>query len=157
MHGGKPNRVLDDEGYFDRFAGIADIVRENGATLLQENVVKFRAGNLSVLKKMKRHLGESTAFCLDIKQCIRGGYSPFEAVEALGSSIKHIHISDNLPGNDCMLPGKGSFDFTGFFDLCKRSGFSGDSIVEVYRDAFGDEDELYASYGDFVKSLNLLK
>ena len=65
MHGGKPNRVLDNSGYFERFAGIAETVRINGATLLQENVVKFRAGNISVLSDMKQYLGDEAAFCLD--------------------------------------------------------------------------------------------
>ena len=140
MHGGKPNKVLDNKGYFERFSAIAECVRQNGAELLQENVVKFRAGNLDVLKAMKKYLGDSSAFCLDIKQCIRGGYSPFEAIKALGSSVKHIHISDNTPQNDCMLPLTGSFDFHKFFSLCKSSGYNGDGIVEVYSEAYTDTD-----------------
>ena len=154
MHGGKPNRVLDNEGYFERFARIAQTVRENGAVLLQENVVKFRAGNLQVLKSMKQYLGEDAAFCLDVKQSIRGGYSPFEAVRELGGSIKHIHISDSLPDNDCMLPFSGSFDFPAFFELCKERGINGDAIIEVYRDAYKNADELYASYKKLKEVLN---
>lgn len=153
MHGGKPNRVLDNKGYFERFAGIAEQVMKNGAVLLQENVVNFRAGNLAVLKEMKKYLGEDAAFCLDIKQCIRGGYSPFETLTALGGSIKHIHISDNLPDNDCMLPLDGSFDFNAFFDLCKSVSYKGNAIVEVYRDAYGKEQELYSSYEKFIKKI----
>ena len=154
MHGGKPNRVLDDTGYFERFSGIARKVKENGATLLQENVVRFRAGNFDVLHNMKEYLGEEAAFCLDIKQCIRGGYSPFAALEMLGDSVKHIHISDNTADNDCMLPLAGNFNFPAFFDLCGRVGYRGDAIIEVYRDAYEKEEELYVSYNDFLKKLN---
>ncbi|MBO4733416.1 MAG: sugar phosphate isomerase/epimerase [Clostridia bacterium] len=154
MHGGKPNRVLDNNGYFERFAVISEAVRQNGATLLQENVAKFRAGDLSVLQKMKEYLGDGAAFCLDIKQCIRGGYSPFAALKALGESVKHIHISDSTGQNDCMLPLDGDFDFIGFFGLCKRVGYKGDAIVEVYRDAYGGESELYLSYENLLKKLN---
>lgn len=152
MHGGKPNRVLDNRGYFERFAVIAEAVRQNGAVLLQENVVKFRAGDISVLSDMKDYLGENAAFCLDIKQCIRGGYSPFSALGILKDSVKHIHISDNTKDNDCMLPLAGNFDFAAFFKLCKEVNFRGDAIVEVYRDSYENPEELYASYRDFSKS-----
>ena len=155
MHGGKPNKVLDNNGYFERFAAIAGVVAENGAELLQENVVKFRAGDINVLKNMKEYLGDNAAFCLDIKQSIRGGYSPFEALNVLGNSVKHIHISDNSYDNDCMIPLKGNFDFISFFDLCKTVGYKGDAIVEVYRDAFREPDELYASYAALIKKLNI--
>ena len=155
MHGGKPNGVLDNNGYFERFNSIAQTVRQNGAQLLQENVVKFRAGDINVLKDMKEYLGSDAAFCLDIKQCIRGGYSPFSALNALRDTIKHIHISDNARENDCMIPLKGNFDFVAFFDLCKEVGYTGDSIVEVYRDAFDKPEELYSSYGALVKKLNI--
>lgn len=153
MHGGKPNKVLDNDGYFERFASVADCVRQNGAVLLQENVVNFRAGNLSVLKSMKDYFGKDAAFCLDIKQCVRGGYSPFEALEALGDSVKHIHISDNTPDNDCMLPLYGNFDFEAFFSLCKKVSFAGDCIVEVYDDAYQSVGQLYSSYDSFIKSI----
>lgn len=152
MHGGKPNRVLDNRGYFERFARIAEAVRQNGAVLLQENVVKFRAGDIGVLSDMKDYLGDSAAFCLDIKQCIRGGYSPFSALGILKDSVKHIHISDNTKDSDCMLPLCGDFDFAAFFELCKEVDFVGDAIVEVYRDSYKNPEELYASYRDFSKS-----
>lgn len=152
MHGGKPNAVLDDEGYFERFEKIAEIVRQNGAQLLQENVVKYRAGNLQVLKNMKEYLGEKAAFCLDIKQCIRGGYSPFDSLRVLGDSVKHIHISDNTPENDCMLLSDGNFDFNKFFALCREVGFGGTAILEVYRSAIKTESDLYSSYFNFVKN-----
>ena len=153
MHGGKPNRVLDNEDYFERFAVISETVRGHGALLLQENVVKFRAGNLDVLKSMKDYLGSNAAFCLDVKQCIRGGYSPFDAMAALKDSVKHIHISDSTPENDCMLPLYGQFDFPAFFELCKRCNYGGDAIIEVYRDAYQNEKELYGSYANFVEKI----
>ena len=154
MHGGKPNRALDNNGYFERFSRVAETVKKHGAVLLQENVAKFRAGNLDALKNMKDYLGDSAAFCLDIKQCVRGGYSPFDALKTLGDSVKHIHISDNTDGDDCMLPLAGNFDFPAFFDLCKSIGYKGNAIVEVYSDAYENEAELYASYHNFVKKFN---
>ncbi len=157
MHGGKPNRAIDNNEYFYRFSSIHEMIKRDGADLLQENVVNFRAGNLEVLKNMKDYLGQNAAFCLDIKQCIRGGYSPFDALSVLGDTVKHIHISDNKPDNDCMLPGQGGFDFISFFKLCNKVGFKGDAIVEVYRDAFVEDEELYESYTKFTEFLNFSK
>lgn len=150
LHGGKPNGVLDDEGYCERFLQISDAVADGGAVLLQENVVNFRAGNLDFLKKMKNILGDRAAFCLDVKQSIRGGYSPFSAMEILKDSVKHLHLSDNNGYKDCLLPLGGTFDFKGFLSCAKQNGFSGDAVIEVYRNA-------YEQYSELALSLELLK
>ena len=150
MHGGKPNRVLTNEEYFDRFGTLAEILNKNGAVLLQENVVKFRAGDLEALTQMSNHLGDSAAFCLDIKQSLRGGYSPLEVLERLGKKVKHLHISDNRPPEyDCMLPLTGTFDFAAFFEKAKAVGYEGDAVVEVYSDCYDDESKLFSSYKKF--------
>lgn len=153
MHGGKPNGVLSDEQYFERFYEISEAVRENGATLLQENVVHFRAGNLEFIKKMAEYLGDEARFCLDVKQSIRGGYSPFEVLNAVPGNIKHIHISDNTADNDCMIPQKGNFDFKAFFDLALQKGYKGDSVIEVYRWAFGEPQELFWSHKTLLEKI----
>lgn len=142
LHGGKPNGVLDDEGYFQRFLQISDKVADGGATLLQENVVNFRAGNLDFLQKMKQYLGDRAAFCLDVKQSVRGGYSPFDAMKILKDSVKHLHLSDNNAQKDCLLPLEGNFNFNEFLTCAKQNGFSGDAVIEVYRDAYEEYSEL---------------
>lgn len=157
MHGGKPNKVLDNEGYFERFGKLSEEMRKCGVTLLQENVVKFRAGNLDVLKSMAEYLGDYAAFCLDIKQSIRGGYSPFDAVKALGDKVKHIHISDNTKEKDCLLPLTGTFDFDNFFDTAIKSGFKGDAIIEVYSDCYKDKSEIFDSFYKMKKKFSNLR
>ena len=146
MHGGKPNSVLNNEQYFERFGVLFEEMKRQGVTLLQENVVKFRAGNLGVLRDMSEYLGESVAFCLDVKQSIRGGYSPVDAVDVLKDKIKHIHISDNNSEHDCILPLTGTFDFEKLFLKAQKNGFKGDAIVEVYSDCYNDKSELFESY-----------
>lgn len=153
MHGGKPNGTMDDYGYFEKFALVADAVKQNGATLLQENVVLFRAGDLETLGNMSDYLGDSVNFCLDVKQSIRGGYSPFDVLQLLGSKIKHLHISDNKSGNDCMLPLKGDFNFGAFFDAAKSVGYTGDAVIEVYRNAFTEPQELFDAHKKLLKNI----
>lgn len=153
MHGGKPNNVIDNRQYYEKFAKVAEAVKENGAVLLQENVVKFRAGNLQVLCDMADYLGEDAAFCLDIKQSIRGGYSAFEVLDKIGQYVKHIHISDSTDKNDCLLPLNGNFDFPLFFEKAKQKGFDGSAIIEVYENAFSRERQLFESYEKLKKKI----
>ncbi len=154
MHGGKPNNAIDNREYFERFQKVAECVRQNGATLLQENVVHFRAGNIDTLCDMADYLGDGAAFCLDVKQSIRGGYSPYDVLEKLGDKIKHLHLSDSAPDKDCMLPLNGNFDFRRFLSAAKERGFNGDAVIEVYRNAYSDISELFDSH---KKLLNEVK
>lgn len=153
MHGGKPNGTMDDYGYFDRFQKVADAAKANGATLLQENVALFRAGNIDTLRNMSDYLGDNVNFCLDVKQSIRGGYSPYEVLRLLGRKIKHLHLSDSNSQNDCMLPFAGSFDFKDFFNEAQNCGYTGDAVIELYRGAFGEPQELFDAHKRLVENI----
>ncbi len=155
LHGGKPNGVLDDDGYCERFLQISDATAISGATLLQENVVNFRGGSLEFLQIMKKKLGNKAAFCLDIKQSVRNGYSPFAAMEILEDSVKHLHLSDNNEYKDCLLPLQGDFNFKEFLKHAWANGFSGDGVIEVYRNAYKEYDELSACLINLKNSLDI--
>ena len=152
MHGGKPNGILSDEQYCQRFLEISDAVAQNGGTLLQENVVNYRAGNIDFLKTMVKHLGERAAFCLDIKQSVRNGYTPENVLEVVGKNVKHLHISDNNQHKDCLLPTKGDYDFSSFFQKCHYVGYNGYAITEVYRNAYSDYDEIFVAQQEFKRN-----
>ncbi len=153
MHGGKPNGTMDNHGYFDRFARVAEVVSKNGATLLQENVVNFRAGSLEALEDMSNYLGDQVSFCLDVKQSIRGGYSPYDVLHLLGDKIKHLHLSDSNKKYDCMLPLDGDFDFKNFLDIAIQCGYSGDAVVEVYRSSYNLPKDLFDAHQNLIKNI----
>lgn len=154
MHGGKPNGTMDDYGYFDRFARVAEAVKQNGATLLQENVVLFRAGNLETLKNMSDYLGDNVNFCLDVKQSLRGGYSPYDVLHLLGSKIKHLHLSDNGEKSDCMLPLTGNFDFKHFLNTATNLGYTGNAVIELYRNAYDQPQELFDAHQKLLSAVS---
>lgn len=145
LHGGKPNGILNDEQYCERFNLINSAVKSGGGILLQENVVRFRAGELEFLKMMQKNLGDDVGFCLDVKQSIRGGYSPFDVIDSVGKNIKHLHISDSSSEKDCMLPGNGNFDFNRLKSEMDKLGYDGAYIIEVYRNAYKECGELIDS------------
>ncbi len=153
MHGGKPNGTMDNYGYFDKFAVVNEAVKQNGATLLQENVVKFRAGDMGALRDMSNYLGDNVNFCLDVKQSLRGGYSPYDVLRLLGPKVKHLHLSDSNETSDCMLPLNGDFDFKLFLDTATQCGYTGDAVIEVYRNAFGEPQELFDSHKKLLKQI----
>ena len=152
MHGGKPNGVLSDEGYCERFCEVSRAVSENGGILLQENVLNYRAGEIDFLKTMVKHLGETAAFCLDVKQSVRNGYPPEDVLAAVGKNVKHLHISDHNSEKDCLLPGKGDYNFASFFEKCREIGYKGYAITEVYCNAYTDYSEVFASQKEFERN-----
>lgn len=153
MHGGKPNGILDDLQYCERYLKISEATAKGGAVLLQENVVNYRAGNIEFLKMMQENLGDKVGFCLDVKQCIRGGYTPDDMIEAVGKNIKHLHISDHTADNDCLLPCDGNFDFANLLGKMSHIGYEGDAVIEVYSRAYQKYEELFVSLEKLTSKL----
>lgn len=146
LHGGKPNGLTTDEEYCERFMILNEQTRKNGITVLQENVVHFRAGEIEFLRSMRDILGDDAQFCLDIKQSIRSGYNPFDLLNEFYDNIKHFHISDHSLASDCLLPLNGKFNFPLFFETLKQKGYNGAFIIEVYQNAYHDYNEIFDSY-----------
>lgn len=146
MHGGKPNGILTDEEYCERYMCLKEITRENGADILQENVVRFRAGEIEFLRSMRNILGEEAEFCIDLKQALRCGYDPYDLIEEFSDNIKHYHISDHSISSDCLLPGNGGFDFSRLFTVLKEKSFDGSLMVEVYKDCYNSYNDIYNSF-----------
>ncbi|MBQ2286162.1 MAG: sugar phosphate isomerase/epimerase [Clostridia bacterium] len=146
MHGGKPNGILTDEEYCERYMRLNEVTMENGVRVLQENVVRFRAGDIEFMRSMKNILGNDAAFCFDIKQSIRCGYDPFDLIKEFSENIKHFHISDHSTASDCLLPLDGGFEFSKFFDLLKNNLYNGSCIIEVYRDSYKEYEDIFNSY-----------
>ena len=63
--------------------------------------------------------------------------------EAMGDKIVHVHINDNDPSSDCLLPGSGAMNYPKLRKMLCSFGFDGDLIIEVYRKSFEQMEELY--------------
>lgn len=150
MHGGKPNGILSDEEYCERYMLLKEATLKNGVTVLQENVAHFRAGDIEFMRSMRDILGDDAEFCIDIKQSIRCGYEPLSLIEEFYVNTRHYHISDHSTASDCLLPGMGYFNFAEFFSLLKKKDYKGSCIVEVYRDSYGEFNEIEKSYKKLV-------
>lgn len=141
---------LTDSTYFERFRILSQRAKQYGVELLQENVNLFRSNSPEFIKNMSKAIPDSAKFVFDIKQALKAEISPYEMIDAMGKRLRHIHINDFSSDNKCVLPGKGCFDFEGFFNCINSVGYDGDIIIEVYRFSFDKIPELRKSY-DFLK------
>ncbi len=141
QHADKHSRI-SEETYFEHYARLYNLGRTFGVTVAQENVNSFRSDNPLFLSKMKKYLHGECAFVFDIKQAVRAGEDPFAICDAMGDRIIHVHINDNNPRCDCLLPGYGTMNYKLLRDRLLRYGFSGDLIIEVYRRSFNELNEL---------------
>lgn len=146
LHGDRIGGVLSDDQYFERFSRLAEAASFEGVILTQENVNCYRASDPEFIRKMVDTLGNRAVFTFDVKQSIRSGFSPWEIYDAMRGHIAHIHISDNMEGKECMLPGKGSFPFQKLFRIALADGFDGSALIEVYNNAYKDPDELIKAF-----------
>lgn len=144
LHGRRDERHTRsaEEQYFERYGRLFELGETFGVTVAQENVNQFLSDDPAFVLRMKKACGQKCAFVLDIKQAVRGGQNPFELCSAMGGGIVHVHLNDNSPESDCLLPGFGTMDYRLLLRMLKSYGFDGDLIIEVYRKSFGDLREL---------------
>ncbi len=146
LHGGKPNGLTSDYEYCERYMALNRETRKNGVTVLQENVVRYRSGDIDFLRSIRDILREDAQLCFDIKQAIRCGYNPTDLIDEFYENIRHFHISDHTKDLDCLLPFNGNFDFCSFFENLKNKNFSGACVIEVYKNAYKNPHEIFDSY-----------
>ena len=138
-------RDLSDDFYFERFKRLVELGKQEGVTVCQENVVRFRSQNIDFLKKMRSALGNDFNMVFDIKQSIRSGYNPLEFLNEFKNDVRHIHLSDNNLHSDCLPPGKGTFDFKALFDMMNEVDYDGGYVIELYSKGLDVKNELVMS------------
>ncbi|MBE6786884.1 MAG: sugar phosphate isomerase/epimerase [Ruminococcaceae bacterium] len=153
LHGGKPNGLTTDHEYCEKYMMLNQQTRKNGVTVLQENVVNYRSGDIEFLRSMREILGQDALFCLDIKQSIRSGYEPFSLIDEFWDNIRHFHISDHSLAGDCLLPFNGKFDFSKFVKTLKDRRYNGACMIEVYKNAYKEKSEIFDSLNKLEKLL----
>ncbi len=142
LHGDRDGGALPEEESIARYERLYDLGRSFGVTLLQENVVRFRACSPDFVRAMRAQLGEKAQFVLDFKQCRRSGVAVADMINAMGDAVRHVHISDADAAHDCLMPGAGSEDLKTPLSLLKNRGYDGAVIIELYRQNFDKLCEL---------------
>ncbi|MBQ9899053.1 MAG: sugar phosphate isomerase/epimerase [Ruminococcus sp.] len=144
FHGGKADR--GKELYCERYMKLKELGREFGVDVAVENVSRCQSGSSAFIRDIAKMLGDDFSFVLDTKQAIRSGETPFSFLEAAGKSVKHVHISDSGELGDCLLIGKGRFQFRRFFDRLNELNPDCAVILELYRNGWKGISDLVSSY-----------
>ena len=146
LHGDREPFHIGEEEYIERFCTLAQTLERDGIRLTQENVVRFRSADVSILRRLRDALGEHFYMTFDVKQAVRCGLDPLELAREFIPHIVHVHLSDHGAAGDCLLPGRGNFDFRTLFSMLHAAGGCADYVLEVYRGAFQSDDELVETY-----------
>lgn len=144
LHGQRTEKkdLIPEVSYFEHYARLFELGKTFGVTVAQENVNLFRSEDPAFIRRMREYLKDSCAFVFDVKQSVRAGKDPFVMCAAMGDRLVHVHVNDNTPGADCLLPGSGNMDYAALKKQLDGFGFTGDFIIEVYRRNFGRLEEL---------------
>ena len=145
IHGDKVRSEIERPNFFERFAALCEASKPFQVHTLLENVNAFRGENPEFLRAFRQELGKDAGFVFDVKQAVRAGFSPFEVLESMEGHIRHVHLSDHNRQSDCLLPLCGDFETRKLFTQLAKAGYDGDFIVEVYRGAFSQVDEILRS------------
>ncbi|MDO4460418.1 MAG: sugar phosphate isomerase/epimerase [Clostridia bacterium] len=137
--------AFSDDFYLERFVKLSEEAEKFGVILCQENVCNYRAGNIDFVRYMKSQLKEKANFVFDIKQARLVGYNPIDMINAMGNSIRHVHLSDADENSKCLLPGFGNEKFEAVFDALRKNRFDGNVLAEVYSDAIDSNEQLVTS------------
>lgn len=142
LHGAILSSHCSEEHYFNQYAKLHEMGKQQGIIVAQENICYCRSSSLAFLKKMSQTLGDDVSFVIDIKQAKRSHITAFDVMDAIGDKAVHYHISDSNDVADCLPIGKGDFDFNEFLRRLEALGYNGSLIVELYRENYSDYDEL---------------
>ena len=61
--------------------------------------------------------------------------------------------SDHNAKNDCLPIGTGDFDLAALLRQVKSQGFDGGVILELYRDSYGEYEELSSAYQNICAAI----
>jgi sugar phosphate isomerase/epimerase len=149
FHGGKGGKTSSREFFCERYYKLYNLGKQFGITVALENVARCLSGSSSFIRDVTGILGDNFAFVLDTKQAIRAKENPFTFLDAAGSHIKHVHISDSGELGDCLPIGKGHFQTKKFLSRLNELNPDCGVILELYRSGF-------VGISDLVTSCNVL-
>jgi len=74
-----------------------------------------------------------------------------DMARAMGDRLVHIHLNDQAPGQECLLPGQGIFNYEELFAYLRQINYQGLGVIEVYRHNFKELSELRAAEAFLTK------
>ncbi len=136
--GGKMNEAGGLEASIERIRALSEMAASYGVTLCAKAHVGAAIWNTETTLKLMEGV-QNPAFGIDMdpSHIYRAGENPAEALPAVISRVKHIHIRDckgrqQNPGLPPMQAcGRGDIDLIGYFRAMVRANYNGPVCLEV--------------------------
>lgn len=144
FHGAFAHHIVPTEQYLEIYGRLHLEAKSFGIKVAQENVGRCMSRSPQLFRSLLAAIPDA-AFVLDIKQTFRGEGSDNDFLDAMGTNIAHLHLSDAGKGGDCLPIGEGSYDFTELFLRMYQNGYKGDAVLELYKDSYTGEEQLWRS------------
>ncbi|WP_427015534.1 sugar phosphate isomerase/epimerase family protein [Pseudarthrobacter sp. P1] len=124
-------------GYAETFAqGVRDIAETFGVKIAVENMYPWRVRGREALAYLPhwdpvRQDYEDVTW--DFSHAATADVSSLEAAKALGSRLRHVHLTDGTGSgrDDHLIPGHGDQECAEVLDLISRNGFDGVVVAEI--------------------------
>lgn len=137
-----PGGVMDDEESFqktvDSLGSLADMAARYGVTLCAKAHVKAAVWNTpTTLRLLEAITNPSFGLDMDPSHIYRANENPVDALSAVISRIKHVHIRDckgrqTSPGKpEMQANGRGDIDLLGYIRVLRKYNYNGPIDLEV--------------------------
>lgn len=137
-----PGGVMDDEESFqktvDSLGSLADMAARYGVTLCTKAHVKAAVWNTpTTLRLLEAITNPSFGLDMDPSHIYRANENPVDALSAVISRIKHVHIRDckgrqTSPGKpEMQANGRGDIDLLGYIRVLRKYNYDGPIDLEV--------------------------
>lgn len=156
LHGAFAHHRVSPAQYLDSYGRLHLAAKACGVKVAQENVGRCMSRNPQLFRQLRAAISDA-AFVLDVKQTFRSDGSVGEFLAAMGPGLAHLHLSDANATADCLPVGEGFFDFLDFFKSLRQSGYSGDAVLELYRESYTETSQLWSSLGRLQKTAKQVK
>lgn len=123
---------------------IIDKCAEYGVTLAYENVHWAYYNYIGFFSEMKKRT-TGLKGTLDVKQARQSGIACKDFIDEMKGDIVTVHLSDIDKNGKMCLPGRGTTDFYDLFSRLRDVGFDGAMLIEVYKNDYGEKQELLES------------
>lgn len=136
--GGKTDDPSTMQQSIDSLAGLAELAAKYGVTLCFKAHVGQAVWNTPTTLQMLEAIQlPSLGLDMDPSHIHRAGENPVEAIEAVVSRIRHVHVRDckgreQGPGKpEMQANGRGDIDLLGYFRVLHAAGYAGPVNLEV--------------------------
>ncbi|KPU46036.1 D-tagatose 3-epimerase [Oxobacter pfennigii] len=137
------DEITDYQKIAEHMDMLSETAKDYGIILAWENVAWCSSHDPDFIGRVLEHIkSDNLKFTLDVKQARKSNFDFEDYLKIYKDRLINIHISDSNSENSCLLPGNGDMNFADFFRTVESYGYSGNYIIEVYRNNYLNHAEL---------------